>query len=431
MLRRRTAHGSASDTPAPAAPVLEAAHPAHCQRNTVSLFWEEKIYIGVDFAQQFALMRLLAQGWAWPPFWRRWTRWTLLFLLDIPAYLHRDADDYRHDQEGTGTGAGAARIKTDWSLYFSCWVGGVGVLLACAIVARLVLEPMHRRHRCYCAVIRLCIALGEILYFPALVAVPRLYGCAAAPRMGSGNNPFTDNLGQAMFSNQPQCGGAVHILACGGATLVFLTLLVGLPLLLWLVPRQQVIYNEDVAHEMFLRSRELESLLGINELWRTSHFHCFSSFRRRCAFHKAVVCLQRAVLASTVVMPPVAQTSVILAILSAGELSALVRPCYRCLSSGTISAALGWTSVCNAGSGWLKAIGVRSFFLVDSNLQYALIGMNGVGVGCALVVPTFEALFACGQPHRQHLSQPQQVSQPSTVGWPITPADAVRLCAAV
>ena len=67
------------------------------RRNQVSLFYEEKFLMLLNFCQTFALMRMLSQSWAWPPFWRRWTAPMLLFNFDTPAFYYRDADDGTED----------------------------------------------------------------------------------------------------------------------------------------------------------------------------------------------------------------------------------------------------------------------------------------------------------------------------------------------
>ena len=72
---------------------------------------------------------------------------------------------------------------------------------------------------------------------------------------------------------------------------------------------------------------------------------------------------------------------------------------YRCSSSRAVHKALGWTAICNIGSGWLLSLGVRSFFLVDSNLQVRVrtcyLRYLLLATCCLLLAPRSSLLAAC------------------------------------
>ena len=119
------------------------------------------------------------------------------------------------------------------------------------------------------------------------------------------------------------------------------------------------------------------------------------------------------------------QTTAILCILCGTQLSAIVWPGYRCLSSRVFDNVLGWTSICNIGSGWLLSLDVRSFFLVDSKLQYALLAFNGLGMLLALSVVFVEIIIdntshQVGNAVRSGSSAPKLTRS----GWPVTVRDA-------
>ena len=171
---------------------------------------------------------------------------------------------------------------------------------------------------------------------------------------------------------------------------------------------------------MFLRSRELEYLLGLNHHWGAFHYHTFASFQRASAYAKAYSSGGKIVLASTVFMGSggVGATTAILTVLCLGQLSALVWPRYRCTSSRAVHKALGWTAICNIGSGWLLSLGVRSFFLVDSHLQYYLIGLNAVGAFFMLAYVSSASVCASKRKPSKY------ASAETRVGWPVTTHDA-------
>ena len=153
--------------------------------------------------------------------------------------------------------------------------------------------------------------------------------------------------------------------------------------------------------------------------------------------------LSKLVLASTPFLPAAVQTSMILGVICVEQLSALVWARYRCSSSRAVHKALGWTAICNIGSGWLLSLGVRSFFLVDSHLQYYLIGLNAVGAFFMVVYMTSAMYLAhrrkprCGQSSCHSLTHfwlisdscsthfdSKYASAETRLGWPVTTHDA-------
>jgi len=105
-----------------------------------------------------------------------------------------------------------------------------------------------------------------------------------------------------------------------------------------------------------------------------------SSYRRIYAYSRVYTCLRSILLAVAPLLRPEAQTTLFLATMSANQIGVLVWPCYRAVSSRAMYSMLGWMIVVNTGSGFLKTSNVRSFFLVDSNLQYAMLGVNLLGL---------------------------------------------------
>ena len=451
-----------------------ATYYAPRNRNHISLFWEEKLLMAVEFVQVFGLMRMLSQTWTWPPFWRRWTRWAVLFNLDLPAFRYADFDDCPPSfaecsascrscpscvadgalceceaeaaacdaacQEagdtqpalnltmciaGLSGGDPEAEITLDqrpgtsWPMYAAVWLGVVGVLVLGGAYARLSLRRKHSHRRAYYRLTYACLVLSEILYLPALLALPRMFVCAVPfdelfPSITEVGNPYTNHGGAALFASPPLCGSALHALTRCLALAVFLPLLLGFPLTQFNITRRQLVYAEDIAHEMFLRSRELEYLLGLNHHWGAFHYHTFASFQRASAYAKAYSSGGKIVLASTVFMGSggVGATTAILTVLCLGQLSALVWPRYRCSSSRAVHKTLGWCAICNIGSGWLLSLGVRSFFLVDSHLQYYLIGLNALGAAFIVLELLTSMCCACRRKPSKYASAETRLGTP-------------------
>jgi hypothetical protein len=385
------------------------------RRNRVSLFYQEKLLMLLHFCQTFGLMRMLSQTWTWPPFWRRWTAPMLLFNLDTPAFYYRDFDDGDDDL--------AKRDSASWPLYTGVWLAVVFMQLVLGAYARYVLRPYHKKRHAYHRCTYFALLSSEVLFLPALLALPRTMGCALpleeiVPSMIDIGNMYTNGLGAGMFHSAPECGSATHVMMASIACLLFAPFLLGYVITQFNATHKQVIYTEDVAHEMFLRSRELEYLLSINDHWGTFHYHTFASFQRRSVYGKTWQSLSKLVLACAPFFTEAVQTSLILGTVCAEQLSALVWPRYRCTSSRAVHKALGWTAICNIGSGWLLSLGVRSFFLVDSHLQYYLIGLNAVGAFFMLAYVSSASVCASKRKPSKY------ASAETRLGWPVTTHDA-------
>ena len=58
-------------------------------------------------------------------------------------------------------------------MYAAVWLGAVGVLVLGGAYARLSLRRKHSHRRAYYRLTYACLVLSEVLYLPALLALPR------------------------------------------------------------------------------------------------------------------------------------------------------------------------------------------------------------------------------------------------------------------
>ena len=83
---------------------------------TTSLFWLEKALLVLDFLQAYTLLWTMSQAWPWPNPWLRWTRFTLLFGLDlfgawnVGPFSSDDAGAARHGSPWGERASGAACV---------------------------------------------------------------------------------------------------------------------------------------------------------------------------------------------------------------------------------------------------------------------------------------------------------------------------------
>ena len=237
------AEGAESAAKTAAKRVTWCAFCAPRNRNRISLFWEEKLYMLVEFAQIMALMRALSPSWPWPPYWRKWTRHALLCNLDYAQWKLRDPDDASRAEPAVG--APLPRVAY-------AWFGAIAGLLALGWLSRYHLRPYHRRRHLYWRATRVTVFLSELLYLPALLVLPRLLQCedGSAERLRAATlSNYPGRVAAAAFSDVPACGSAERWLLLGGALLTFTPFLLGLPLFMYNVVRRQMVYAEQEEHE--------------------------------------------------------------------------------------------------------------------------------------------------------------------------------------
>ena len=403
-------------------------------RNRVSLVWEEKLLLLAEFTQAFAVIRLASPDFPWPLRFRNWTRWALLANLDYPAFVFEDPASVKYPK------------TAPWPPYALLWMALLALLGLWLAAVAVLHRARHRRPRAYYGALRACCFAGQLLYTPLLVALPRIvYHCemhtldvavanqrqrqefmyakelpyaTAMFSRAAGATVTEQALGSVYSGSTRACFGLEHAATAAVYFALAVPVLVWMPAFFFRATQRGMVFGTQDNHETQLQSLELEYLLGANDHWRESHCWVFSSFRRAAAWHYLYAVARRWALVGCLFLPHVPRAVAMFGVVAFSQAVLLVWPSYRCSSSARFARWLGWVLTLMAFSGLTRVLEVRSFFLVDTSLQWGLLAVAALGLGAST------ALVLRSVQHAR--ARPPSASANDAVcpGWPVTTHDA-------
>ena len=192
--------------------------------------------------------------------WREYWRWTLVFILDV----HNLVKD-----------AGGPNTASDTAFHTFCvMLLPVASFVAYELITRIVykdriagstLEDSHRIS--YCTFQQWSLIYAELLYIPVLLVWLRTWTCGS-------------NHELVLIYRNWTCWEAPHIIL-----LIVITALSGfftfmLPYFIYTRTRRIVVFHDPQLHERYLQSRELEYLIGCNNLYEYTQFYMIASYKR-------------------------------------------------------------------------------------------------------------------------------------------------------
>lgn len=206
--------------------------------------------------------------------WLRWSRASLLFALDFSSFSNFDESDEPFD-----------------NLPYTVFMIFLPIIFVSFfyVVNVLVFERYNTGRRIIRAVTfqKIAVLVAEFLYIPISIAFVRLYVCDISDKV-------------IYVSSSLECYAAPHIVLILLSLVFVLPFLVLVPLLLRQFSSKATIFSDMILHEKYLRSREIEYLIGVNNYYDMDAFYLLSSYNRSWSHYKSWVCLQKIVLVAIV-----------------------------------------------------------------------------------------------------------------------------------
>lgn len=331
------------------------------RRGVSGMLWEEKASDALFFVQSMAVLWLMSAAWPWPFQWLRWTRFTLWFLLDAPSF-------FEHRGDGWAPASVAA--------YSVLLAGALGALaLGHVLLARLYYARRTDRRDLPVSALTFerASAFGaELLYMPAAALGARFVVCdadGAATLLGGGM----------------QCWSGEHWVVVAIAFAALAAPLAAYPLVTAARVRKLTVFDDAAAHERYLASREMEYLVGVNELYEVDRVFLCASFTRRFVQGRAWRCARKLALVAILYAlgPDTAGTSAqglqaafFCAAVATPWLVRLWHREYRARSSNLLGRVLEACLFANSVVGVFSAGGAKTSLLVDSTLSVLLAMLN-------------------------------------------------------
>lgn len=198
--------------------------------------------------------------------WREYWRWTLIFILDVHNLIK--------DAGGSNTGGDTAfHTFCIMLLPFASLL--VYELLTRYIyadrVAGSITEDTHRVS--YLSFQKWSLIYAEQLFVPVVLVWFRVWTC------GSNNH-------LVLIYRSWTCWEAPHIILLIVMTFTSGFFAVSLPLIIWRRMQRIIVFHDPVLHERYLQSRELEYMMGCNNLYEYTFFFYIASFKRKWAWNR-------------------------------------------------------------------------------------------------------------------------------------------------
>eukprot|EP00899_Mesostigma_viride_P003448 jgi/Mesvir1/13103/Mv06082-RA.1 len=381
---------------------------AGARKRSVSLYWLEKSNVGLDYAQLLGFMWIISRVWPWPEGLRLYLKWTAIAVGDIHAYFDAPKfqggiDDW-FDMRGFSISAGRGpgwRYYSYLTFFMGLSAGSIGFFL--------LAHGLRKRLR---QLLRLGFGISRGMYLPIAITAARLCSCRVLGHRLTTDYPrYYEKRGitavdLVLLDPNESCDAIPHVRTLAVLS-VCLAFLVFLPAYVTLTIMRRLVHADPVAHERYLRCRELEHLAGFSSTWRAEGFYLFSSFRRSYAYQEPLLLLHKAAVALLLLMPDkhdwgLAQLVVFIALVAAMP---LLRPWpYRCTSSNVMYQILHWLLVMQAWPGLLLHSGMHSFFLLPNVMWTTMLILN---LGALTIIAIVAAV-----PYRQRLRTGKGV-------WPV------------
>lgn len=325
----------------------------------VSLRWLEKVWLCVDFGQLYALLWVAAQPWPWPYLWINWTSWTVWMNLD---YFSLTKDGALYGQTGN---VGISRWgQMDDYLYYALAFSVLPLLMAFPL---LFYKAMTPRQLSFAKMAVLM--LWQLLYLPCGLGVFRLYYC-------EDNDELSADPSESCTSKRYKMYTAM-------STVLVAPLIVGLPMYMYRLTYDLVVYNFRHDHEKRLQAWELMYGLALDSYWLESQAWIMSSFKRNGVYFRTQMLAMKLTLLLIFIFVRenlLTQAGLYLIATIVFCLPVLRYRPFRLPSTNVIAAVLIFTLLCATTSAMMNAAGVENAAMVASRQSFFLWALFSFGV---------------------------------------------------
>eukprot|EP00163_Fabomonas_tropica_P009156 TRINITY_DN18955_c0_g1_i1.p1 TRINITY_DN18955_c0_g1~~TRINITY_DN18955_c0_g1_i1.p1 ORF type:complete len:984 (-),score=280.49 TRINITY_DN18955_c0_g1_i1:15-2909(-) len=204
---------------------------------------------------------------------------------------------------------------------------------------------------------RVVLCILELLYLPWAFTVGTVYFCTK-----QANNTLTTDSAVV-------CWSGPHSFLLILVTLVGTVYLLGFPLMLAREIHHRLVYDDPRSYDKFIRLREFEWMVGLEESWSFMHIYTVSSYKRHWVYYKPLNMLHKLVFVFWYHMlydMPTNQNLMMFITLLLPSVYQLFRLPFRRISSNVVHHFYRWTLIVMAFMAQMVLRDVRSPLLVAS-----------------------------------------------------------------
>lgn len=246
----------------------------------------EKMIIMFNWMQLHGLLWVLATNYPWPDGWLYAVIFAPLSNFDVPEMIKFFTKD-------TYVPGGVIH-----ALIF--------LIVPCLLVATFAIVRHQFRKKApegavdddifigkYTQVETAFLLAAEFLYIPCALAAFRCFACGRHP---------TSGVDVLLLDFATECFSGLHIGLIIIAVILGGFYLVAVPCFYLYLTSKIVVFREPHSHDIFLQNRELEYLMGMNNIHETRRIHWISAFRRPFAYYRPWYCFHRLAMVAVLIL---------------------------------------------------------------------------------------------------------------------------------
>ena len=359
-----------------------------------ALWKSDLIILIIEHLQLYALILSLSLRWPWPTDYIRQSRFLFIVNFDLWELTKTDDDIYRGVDGAT---ADPSDVPLDYFAYSLSWLLVVVCIpLGCIIVhyavKRIKSIKVETIVKLQSYSLQTCLICAQLLCLPFTMVTVRLLQCHTYSRPGQGSDYRSVVLKDTICWDNMQIGLLIPM-----ATVSIFYMII-IPLWMLSMIRHQLVVSSlccvcqgHRTHENYLRLKEMEYSLNLEDTWLTKNFRLFSSYRRSWVVYRPTSMLIKAVIA--IIYGPLfysmqGQAILLFAVLSLWLLMVLMLPVYRLHVFNVLLIISLLANASNSVLGLLIAIETESSLIIGQNLINALLviqfGWLAVVILCTL-----------------------------------------------
>lgn len=359
-----------------------------------ALWKSDLIILVIEHLQLYALILSLSLRWPWPTDYIRESRFLFIANFDLWELTKTDDDIYRGV---AGATADPSDVPLNYFSYALSWLLVVTFIPVGCIILHYSLMRMKRidvrtiiKIQSYS--LQFFFICAQLLCLPFAIVTVRLLQCYTYTTPGESSQYRSVVLEDTICWDNNQIGLLVPM------AMVSILYMIVVPLWMIRMIRCQLVVSSICCacqghrtHENYLRLKEMEYSLKLEDTWLTKNFRLYSSYQRSWVLYrpasiliKAVIVLIYGVLFYSVQV----QAILLFTVLSLWLLSILMLPVYRLHVFNVLLIISLLANASNSVLGLLIAIETQSSLIIGQNLINALLviqfGWLSVTILCTL-----------------------------------------------
>ena len=359
-----------------------------------ALWKSDLLILIIEHLQLYSLILSLSLRWPWPTDYIRGSRFMFVINFDLWELIKTNDDIYRGVAAAT---VDPDEVPFDYFAFALSWLLIVTCLPMVGVVCHYGLKKIKEMSiptmiRWQSHVLHVFLLIAQLLCLPFAMVTVRLLQCDTY------TPPGIDSRYKSVVLSDTDCWSGTHIGLLVPMSLVSVFYLIVIPLWMMRTVKSELVVSSlcclcrgHRTHENYIRLKEMEYSLELEDGWLNKHYRLFSSYRRSWVLYRPVSFFVKTLVVliyGALFYSDYYQANSLFAVLLLWLLFLLFQPVYRLHIFNVLLIVSLLANTSNAVLGLLVVLETESSLLVGHNLVNALLvvqfGWLIVAVLCTL-----------------------------------------------